>query len=181
MTLGFAPYSMTSNRQQLARISGRLMKQETWLQLHSLAYAFPLASPRHCASSFQFWIGVEALYDANCGITYIRSRTGDDPTGKSQRVATAGSKLLPDSIRLITTHSLRIYETQNWIATKSKRAYHNTIDQCLLTGWYNQMVTAESAAHNMAHENAITLNYYEYDDPCARGGCFRETWPAGSA
>lgn len=168
--LGFAPYSMTLDGQQLARVFDGLMDTGRGFELLALPADAPVDEGNsYYTADQQFWGGIEVLYGVREGITYIRLRNGDDPTGLNLRSAPAGGGIELRGISHVTIRGLRITNAQDCVVIDGPDAQHNVVEECFLTNGHNRVVISGGASYNVVRNNEMTLNYYGYADPGAWG------------
>lgn len=169
--LDFVPYSMTLGGKQVLRMHDRrIMEPGRGFELLALAAdAPPEMEYSHLVEEMVFWDGIEVLYGVSEGVTYIRFRDGDDPTGMDLRAAPAGGGIRLEDVSHWTIRDIRISNAEDCVVITGESAQHNVVERCFLTNGHNRVVITGGAAHNIIRDNEMTLNYYGYDDPGAWG------------
>ncbi|MGC9319992.1 MAG: right-handed parallel beta-helix repeat-containing protein, partial [Armatimonadota bacterium] len=174
--LDFVPYSMTLDGKQLLRMHDtRIMAPGTGFEYLALPADAPVEAeyPGGYVDEQGFWDGVEVIYGAHEGVTYIRFRDGDDPTGMDLRAAPAGGGIQLRDVSHWTIRDLRIGNAEDCVVIEGGQAHHNTVQRCFLSNGHNRVVITGGAASNTVRDNEMTLNYYGYDDPGAWGAVER--------
>lgn len=169
--LDFVPYSMTLDGRQLLRMHDRrIMEPGTGFEFLALPPDAPMDMEYASLVEEQgFWDGVEVIYGASDGVTYIRFRHGDDPRGMDLLAAPGGGGIRLENVSHWTIRDIRISNAEDCVVIEGEGARHNTVERCFLTNGHNRVVIADGAAHNIIRDNEMTLNYHGYDDPGAWG------------
>ncbi len=174
--LGFVPYSMTLDGRQVLRMHDtRVMAPGTGFEYLALPADAPVEAeyPGGYVDEQGFWDGVEVIYGAHEGVTYIRFRNGDNPSGMDLRAAPAGGGVELRDISHVVIRDLRITNAEDCVVIAGEAAHHNVVEDCFLSNGHNRVVITAGAAHNTVRGNEMTLNYYGYDDPGAWGAAER--------
>ncbi|MFP4249587.1 MAG: right-handed parallel beta-helix repeat-containing protein [Armatimonadota bacterium] len=169
--LGFVPYSMTLDGKQILRIFDRRMTPEGGgFDLLALPPDGPMDMEYgHLVEEQGFWDGIEVIYGAAEGMTYIRFRHGDDPTDMKLLAAPGGGGIRLQDVSHWTIRDIRISNAEDCVVIEGEDAHDNIVERCFLSNGHNRVVITAGAAHNSVRENEMTLNYFGYDDPGAWG------------
>jgi hypothetical protein len=167
--LAFAPYSMTLQDKQLARVSDRLMEEEKGLSYFKLPRVAMIKEEYLRGGEMDFWDGVEVIYGHRKGVTYIRFRNGDHPNAMVLKAAPAGGGFLLKDKSHVVVRNFSIRGSQDGIVIEGPQAQHNVVEQNFLTNGHNRVVIAGGASRNVVRDNQMTLNYHGYADPGAWG------------
>ncbi len=169
--LGFVPYSMTLDGKQILRMHDtRVMGTDAGFEFLAMPADAPVAEPYSGYVDEQgFWDGIEVIYGAQDGVTYIRFRNGDDPTALDLRAAPTGGGIQLRDVSYWTIRDLRIGNAEDCVVIEGEGAHHNTVERCFLSNGHNRVVITGGAGYNTVRANEMTLNYYGFDDPGAWG------------
>ncbi len=169
--LDFVPYSMTLDGRQVLRMHDRrVMEPGIGFEYLALPSDAPVEEEvSHYVDELGFWDGIEVIYGAYEGVTYIRFRDKDDPTGMDLRAAPAGGGIRLEDVSHWTIRDIRITNAEDCVVIRGEDARHNTVEDCFLSNGHNRVVITAGAAHNTVRNNEMTLNYHGHDDPGAWG------------
>jgi hypothetical protein len=165
--LQLAPYSMTLDDKQLARIRDDYMRGTEGPEYLTLPPDAP--NKDGAGDGISFWDGVEALYGHREGVTYIRFRNGDDPNGMNLKAAPAGGGFTLTDKSHIVIRGFMIRGAQDSVLIEGARAQHNTVESNYLMNGHNRVVIRDGAAHNIVRDNEMTPAYFGYASPGAWG------------
>ncbi|HUS81406.1 MAG TPA: hypothetical protein VM283_09085, partial [Armatimonadota bacterium] len=168
IALDFAPFSMTLDGKQLARIRDDYMTGEEGMKLLATP-ATETVTGSYLIEGLCFWDGLEVLYGQRDGTTWIRFRNGDDPTGMNLKAAPDGGGIQLKDISYVTVRDLAVRNARDCVVIEGAGAQYNVIERCDLANGHNRVVVGSGASHNIVRENEMTPNYYGYADPGAWG------------
>jgi len=138
-TLGYNPWSMTSNNLAIWRIGDRQMNGENrgvGTGQQALNRGTNESQTPNQSIPVLFWDGIDALYGFLNGTTYLRFRNQEDPTGMTVRAAPTGATVDFNGKNYITLQDVHIQGGQYQVRVRGGST-GITVHQCsLIHGQY---------------------------------------------